>query len=111
MLHDEVRDVLKEGYQANDASVSCRIVWNMDLMQICAPQIIDILRDEPVIVNANKSIHWRSRRVQDLGDGFIRRRLTRERDRPCRVPGAALNTSYLAKFPDTQFDQVAIRSR
>jgi hypothetical protein len=32
MLHDEGRGVIKEGYQVNDASASCGVVWNMYLM-------------------------------------------------------------------------------
>jgi hypothetical protein len=62
------KSAIKDRYQGNDASASCHVVWNMDVMLICVTQVIAILRDEPAIVNANRRIHGRSRRLQDLVD-------------------------------------------
>jgi hypothetical protein len=71
---------MKDGQQVNDASASCRAVCNMYLMQICVPEVIDALREESGITNANKLMDRRSHRVKDLVDNVVRVSLTKERD-------------------------------
>jgi hypothetical protein len=54
MVLDETRGVIQKSYQVNDAIASYLVIENLYFMQILVPQVIDILGDEPVIVNTNR---------------------------------------------------------
>jgi hypothetical protein len=75
MLHDETRGVIQESYQVHDASASRRLIGNLYFMQIGVPQVLDVLGDEPVIVNTDRPIHGHCHGVKYCVDGVIRRRL------------------------------------
>jgi hypothetical protein len=61
-----------------------------------------------VIMRTNRSTRWPYQGVQDLVEGPITGGLTWQSDGLCSVMTAGLNAPYLPKFPDAQFDQIAI---
>jgi hypothetical protein len=61
VLDDETRGIIQERCMLNRVRASCGLLRDLYLMAIVVRQVINVSCDEPVFVNATRSIGWPSR--------------------------------------------------